>query len=367
MTDEAVLDDDADAGEGENAPHAFQRRVAARLLSVLKWVLALGAFWYVARDVDWAATAGNLADVSGVVVVAILSVTMLEFGSRFTMWYVLVNGVTAASLATTVRVDLVVKFVNHLVPSKAAGHSVAPLVLRHYTDVEWSDAVSLAGVNTGLYAALYGATALAGVAYFGPVTGRLSSGWFLVVALSTGVYVVAATLVLLAGRRLDVAGRLVGRLETALASVPRVGPRLAGVAGAVPSFTGESAVVFRDLSSRPRVVVPYALGWTGNLVVFPGLRVLLVLSALGGGFSPELLLGVALVMAYSVTVLPLTPGGVGVAEASATAVLVGLGVAPDLAAVAVLVDRTLGVYLPAVLGWVPATRVDLGELIATEP
>jgi uncharacterized membrane protein YbhN (UPF0104 family) len=161
---------------------------------------------------------------------------------------------------------------------------------------------------------------------------------------------------------MDVAGRLVGRLERLLGRVPRVGDRLAGLAGALPSFTDESAGVFRDLSARPGVVVPYALGWAGNLVVAPGLRVLLLLTALGGGFSPEPLLGVALVMAYSVTVLPLTPGGVGVAEASATAVLVGLGVAPELAAVAVLVDRTLGVYLPAVLGWVPAARLDFGEL-----
>jgi uncharacterized protein (TIRG00374 family) len=240
-------------------------------------------------------------------------------------------------------------------------------VLRHYTEVEWTDAVSLAGVNTGLYAALYGTTALVGLAYFGALTGRLASGWLVVVALSTGVYVVAAVLVLLAGRRMDVAGRLVGRLETALEGVPRVGARLADLAGAVPSFTDESATVFRDLSARPGVVVPYALGWVGNLVVCPGLRVLLVLSALGGGFSPELLLGVALVMAYSVTVLPLTPGGVGVAEASATAVLVGLGVPAELAAVAVLLDRTLGVYLPAILGWIPAARLDLGALLATEP
>jgi len=360
--------DGTDESETEtDSAQTFRRRITGRVLSVLKWVVALGAFWYVARDVNWVATAGRLGDVSAVVVLAILAVTVLEFCSRFTMWYVLVNGVTDASLATTARVDLVVKFVNHLIPSKASGHSVAPLVLRHYTDVEWTDAVSLAGVNTGLYAALYGTTALAGVAYFGVVTGRLASGWLLVVALSTGVYVVAATLVLFAGRRMDVAGRLVGRLESLLGRVPGVGSHLAAVAGALPSFTDESATVFRDLSSRPRILVPYALGWAGNLVVCPGLRVLLVLGALGGGFSPEPLLGVALVMAYSVTVLPLTPGGVGVAEASATAVLTGLGVPPELAAVAVLVDRTLGVYLPAVLGWVPAARVNLGELVATEP
>ncbi|QLH81356.1 hypothetical protein [Halosimplex pelagicum] len=71
-----------------------------------------------------------------------------------------------------------------------------------------------------------------------------------------------------------------------------------------------------------------------------------------------------LVTAYSVTVLPLTPGGVGVTVVSATAVLLALGVAPELAPVVVLVDRTFGVYLPAVIGWLPAANVDLGDLLA---
>jgi hypothetical protein len=58
------------------------------------------------------------------------------------------------------------------------------------------------------------------------------------------------------------------------------------------------------------------------------------------------------------------PGGVGVAEASATLVLVSLGVGEGAAAAVILLDRVLGVYLPALLGWVPAARVDLGALFA---
>jgi len=352
------------ASGGEAAPgEASGRSRRSRALSVLQWVLALGAFWYVARDVNWAATAADLASVPPAVVVAIAAVTTLEFGSRFSTWFVLLNGRVDTSLATTARVDLVIKFINHVIPSKASGHSVAPLVLGHYTDAEWTEAVSIAGLNTGLYATLYGVTALAGVALF---AARLSRGWLVVILLSTAVYLVAGALVVLAGRRMDVAGRVVGRLERLLARVPRVGDRLAGVAGAVPSFTDESAGVFRELSARPLVVGLYALGWAGTLMVFPGLRVWLLLTALGGSFTPAVLLPVVLVMAYSVTVLPLTPGGVGVAEASATAVFVSLGVAPELAAVVVLVDRTLGVYLPAVLGWVPMARLNLSELLARD-
>jgi uncharacterized protein (TIRG00374 family) len=332
-----------------------------RALSVLQWVVAVGAFWYVARGIDWSTTRTELATLDAAVIVGVLAITAAEFGSRFAMWHALLNGLAPTDLRTTATVDLVIKFVNHVVPSKASGHSVAPLVVRHYTEADWAEAVSVAGLNTGLYAALYGLVALVGLGLFAP---RLGDGWLVVILLSTGVYLVAGALVLLAGRRMNAAGRLASRLGGLLGRVPRVGDRLAGVAGALPSFTVDSAGVFRRLSAAPSVVGIYALGWAGTLMIFPGLRVWLLLTALGGEFSPALLLPVVLVTAYSVTVLPLTPGGVGVAEASATAVLVALGVAPELAPVVVLLDRTFGVYLPAVLGWLPAANLDFRELFA---
>lgn len=347
----------ADGGDRDGGGRGWRRR----LVAVVQWAVAFGAFWYVARDVDWAATAGELAAVPVAVVVAVLGLTALEFGTRFSMWHVLLNGRVDASFSTAASIDLVVKFLNHVVPSKASGHSVAPLVVRHYADAEWTEAVGVAGLNTGLYAGLYGLTALAGLAVF---AGRLGRGWVVVLLLSTGVYLAAAALVLFAGRRMDLAGRAVGRLAGALEGIPRVGGRLAVLAGNVPSFTADSARAFRDLSGRPAVVVPYALAWTGTLMLVPGLRVWLLLTALGGEFAPAVLLPVVLVTAYSVTVLPLTPGGVGVAEASATAAFVALGVRPEFAAVVVLVDRTLGVYLPAALGWLPVARLDLGALLA---
>jgi len=339
------------------------RRHYRRLLSVLKWGVALGAFWYVTRGVDWVATAAELASVPPGVVVAILAITVLEFGSRFSMWYALLSGRIGVSLATTARIDLTIKFINHVIPSKASGHSVAPLVLRHYTDSDWAEAVSIAGLNTGLYATLYGVTALAGLVLFAP---RLSRGWLLVILVSTGIYSAAGALILLAGRRLDVAGALIGRLESLLARIPRIGDRLAGVAATLPAFGADSAAVFRERSGHPGVLVGYALGWAGTLMVVPGVRVWLLLDALGGGFAPAVLLPVVLVMAYSVTVLPVTPGGVGVAEASTTAVLASLGVDPGVAAVVVLVDRTLGVYLPAALGWLPAATIDLPAVLASD-
>jgi uncharacterized protein (TIRG00374 family) len=334
-----------------------------RLITAVQWGITLLAFWYVARGVSWRETLDLLAGVDPLILLAVAGITVLEFGARFSQWWVLLNAITPTPLVTVVRIDLVIKFINHIIPSKVSGHSIAPLVVRHYTDSEWSDAVTVSGLKTGLYATLYGLVALAGLGLF--VT-RLPSGLALVILLSTGLYAVVGILVLLAGRRLELAGSLFAWLEGVFARIPRIGSRLAGLVGKLPSFTEESAARFRDLSSRPSVVLPYALGWAGTLMVFPGARVALLLTGLSGSFTPLYLLPVVLVMAYSVTVLPLTPGGVGVAEASATLVFVSLGVSEELAIAVVLVDRVFGVYLPALLGAVPMADLDLATLLARE-
>jgi hypothetical protein len=87
-----------------------------------------------------------------------------------------------------------------------------------------------------------------------------------------------------------------------------------------------------------------------------------MLTAFGVAFEPAVLLPLYLVTAYSVTLLPLTPGGVGVTEATATAVFVSLGVPSAAIVPIVFVDRLFGIYLPAVIGWYPAARLDLSAL-----
>jgi uncharacterized protein (TIRG00374 family) len=330
------------------------------LVTVIQYGVALAALWYVLGQVELERTAVQLGRVSASVVAGIAVITVLEFGSRFTSWYVLVNDRTQAPFRATARIDLVIKFINHVIPSKASGHSVAPLVLRHYTDLEWSDAVSLAGVNTGLYAALYGVAALVGAGLIG---GRLSPPLLAVIVLSTVVYLAAGVVVLLAGRKLGLATTLFDSLEALVSRVPLVGSRLAGLVAKAPEFTEESAAAFRDVSSNPRVLVPYGVAWLCTLMVFPGLRVLLVLGGLGVGFSPPWLVPFVLVAAYSVTVLPLTPGGVGVAEASASLVLVSLGVPEEAAVAVIVIDRLFGVYLPAILGSIPMATLDLNQLL----
>lgn len=339
------------------------RKLKGRLITVFQWGLSLLAFWYVAREVSWDEILNLFSDTDPILFLAVAVITTLQLITTPCLWWVLLRNTKNTLFSAALRIDLVIKFINHIIPSKAAGHSIAPLVVKHYTNIEWSNAVTVSGLNTGLYAMLYGLVSLCGLLIF---MTRLPNRVSIVILLSTGIYIGVGVLVFLAGYRLDFAGILFARIEHLVANIPQIGSRLAKLVGKLPSFTEESSILFRNLVSRLDVVILYSLAWVGTLVVFPGARVAVLISVLGGSFSPLWLLPIALVMAYSVTVLPLTPGGIGVAEASATLVLVSLGVSQEIAVAVVLVDRVFGAYIPALLGAVPAAGFDLTTFITNE-
>lgn len=218
-----------------------------RLTTGVQWTLTVLAFWYVAREVSWSETLDLLADIDPLVLLVVVVITLLEFGSRFSQWWILLNGIKKTPLSTTIRIDLVIKFINHIIPSKAAGHSIAPLVVKHYTDTKLRDAATLSGLNTGLYATLYGLVSLCGLLIF---FSRLSWGPAVVIFLSSVMYAVVGVLVLLAGYRLELAGVVFNRIQRFATGVPRIGSRLAGLVGKLPSFTEESAAIFSRLPSE---------------------------------------------------------------------------------------------------------------------
>lgn len=332
-----------------------------RLLTAAKLIVGLALLAWVLASVDWGVLRENLARLDAWVLVAIVLVTAAEFGTRFAMWHALLRTVGQRSTRTVAEVDLGIKFINHVVPSKAAGHAVAPLVLRHFADLEWSDALGVAGSNTALYSLCYGLVAVVGLAVFAlelPL-------WLLVgIAASTGLYLLAA--VAIWGTGFGVGRRFGARLLAIGATVPLVGPFVSRAGEALPSIAGPARETFRTIVTDPQSVIGYALAMAGTVAVFPAIRVGLLLAAVGEPFEPVVLLPVALVTAYSLTIVPITPGGVGVAEFSALYVFVALGV-PEAAIVsAILIDRFLGVYLPAFLGWLPMMHVDLGSLVRGE-
>ena len=346
------------------SPGTGELNVSSRrglLVSVVQYVVGLLALAWLLGQVDLARLGELLGSVEPSTIVALLVVTGVGLLARFYTWHVLIERVSGAGFLTSAGVDLAVNFVNQLLPSRLSGRAAAPLVLRGHTGMGYAPAVAVAGAHTGLYAVLYAVGALAGLLLG---VGRFSTGLLALLALSTGLYLLAGAFVLLAGTNMTAANRAVGALGALLARIPAVGERLADRVRSAPGFTEASSDWFRRLATDPTVVLPYAAGFGVAMVLAPGLRVWFLLTSLGTGFSPALALPLYLLVAYSVTLLPLTPGGIGVSEATATAVFVALGVPAEVIVPVVFVDRLLGVYLPALAGWYPSARLDVAGLVA---
>lgn len=327
-----------------------------RLVRYLVGILALA---WVLSLVEWERAAALLAEVSLGVAAALVAVSVVGLAAAFAMWHVLLTEIRETRVRDTVGASLTVLFVNHLLPSRLSGRAVAPFVIRERTEMDYSSAVAVAGVHTGLQALLYGFASLVGLAV---VVHRVPVGLALVLALSTLLYVAAGVLVLLGGVHMGAIDRIADALGAVAGRVPLVGERLAPLAGKLPAFTSASASTFRTLLRDPAVVLSYAVGWVIVLLLVPGVRVWLVFESLGVGVESTVLLPLYLVVAYSVTLLPLTPGGVGVAEATAAAVFVALGVPGEAVVPAIFADRFLGTYLPALAGWYPSLKTDLSAL-----
>ncbi|MFC7188954.1 lysylphosphatidylglycerol synthase transmembrane domain-containing protein [Halocatena marina] len=331
-------------------------------LKIVQYAIGIAALVWLVRQAEWGRVIGLIDKLDYITIVVILAATVAETLFRFSMWHVLLNGLRSTPFSIAARSTLIINFVNQILPSRISGRSIAPVVLRHYTQYDWSEVVTVAGLHTALYAILNGLIALLGLVLFAHV---FSPGLIAVLGGSTALYLVVGFLTIVAAQRLDGMAAVAVRARELFGRIPFIETAIGAFMGKLPTFSEGVADTFKNLLSNYRVVSLYTAGWIASRMLFPGLRAWVLLTALDVEFSP-LLLPVVLVTAYSVTLLPLTPGGIGVAEASATLVFTALGIPAAIITPVILVDRFLGVYLPSLAGWYPVTRIDLSGLATGE-
>jgi len=330
------------------------------LRTLAKYGIALGALAWVLYATNISRAVDTISQLSVTTLVLVMVVSVAGVLARVTMWYVLVTYFGETDLKRLVTADLIIKFVNSLFPSRLSGRSIAPIALRHFTGLAWNRAVAVTVAHTGLYAVLYGLLTLVGLAAdidaYGP-------GLTVVVLLSVGAYLTVGGAVVLAGWRLDVFDRLVAWIARLADSLPTGGT----VATALDRFRVKlldgSDEQFRLLVRDPRTVALFVVTWITALMLVPAVRIWILLAATGVTELDPLLLPLYIIVAYSVTVLPLTPGGIGVAEATAVAVFVALGVPEGAIVSVVFLDRVFGVYLPSLAGWIPLVQTDFRSVI----
>lgn len=333
----------------------------ARVFKAVQYGLGVLALVWVFTRVDWTQVSALAGRLSVGTVLALVAVSGVELVVGFYLWYVLLDAVQRTRFLAAANTGLIVLFVNNLLPSRLSGRAVAPFVINNRTGMDYPEAVAVSGVHTGLYALVYGLLSVAGLL---AAFDQLSAGFVVVLALSAALYVAAGALVLLAGVHMSTIDMLAAGLDAVARRLPVVGDQLALVAEKLPGFTAAAATTFRSLVRNPTAMASYVAGVVVVLLIAPGLRVWLLFGALGVEYEPMILLPLYLVTAYSVTLLPLTPGGVGVSEASATAVFIALGIPSHVVVPTIFLDRLFRAYLPALLGWYPSLRTDFSGLVS---
>lgn len=337
-----------------------QRALRKQFLTLSKYLVAVVALAWVVYTIDMRTTIETIRDLSMFTLLLLVAASIASVLARVAMWYVLVTYFTAVDLKRLLAADLIIKFVNTLFPSRLSGRSIAPIVLRHFTELGWSRAVAVTVAQTGLYAVLYGLVGLFGVILSIETYG---SGLSFIILLSVSVYLAVGAAVVLAGWRLDIFDQLVRRLARLVAPFPAGN----SIATALNSFRSElldgSDEQFQLLLCNRKTVCLFVVTWVVAVMIVPAIRIGILFSATGISGIEILLLPLYIVVAYSVTILPITPGGIGVAEATGVAVFLALGAPEGAIVTVVFLDRFFGLYLPSLFGWFPLAQTDLRTIV----
>lgn len=336
-------------------------RLWRRLVVIIgKYGLGAAALGWVIWTADIDRTITTVSELSADSFFLIIIVSAACVVARVMTWHVLVSFFTDVDILRLLTADLIIKFVNSLFPSRFSGRSIAPVALRHFTKLTWSKSVAVTIAHTGLFAALYGFVTLFGVAIDVGIYGPGLTG---IILLSASIYLAVGLAVVVAGWRLDLFDRSVSWLADSLNRLS------GGERVAVPLDTFRTKLLedsdnqFQRLVGDGRTVSLFVVTWAVAILALPTARLWLLFSATDVAGPDPLFLPLYLVVAYSVTVLPLTPGGIGVTEATAVAVFVALGFPGGGIVTVVFLDRLFGVYLPSLLGWVPLVRTNFSAAV----
>jgi uncharacterized protein (TIRG00374 family) len=136
----------------------------------------------------------------------------------------------------------------------------------------------------------------------------------------------------------------------------RVGDALERAAGHIPFVDGvglrrayDQASERLKALSEQRALLVRALGWAAANWLFDAASLEVFVGAFGHWVNPDGLL-VAYGLAYVLAALPITPGGLGVVEATLTSLLVGFGTPRGIAVLGVVTYRLINFWLPIPLG-----------------
>ena len=242
------------------------------------------------------------------------------------------------SLFTILRVELTTLSVSHCAPGgSATGAAIGYRLLTQAGvgagDVGFALALQAIGsaviLNTILWIALIVSI---------PVYG-FSAVYLLAAAVGVGLLGIAMTLFFMLTRGEE---RMADALEAVATRL-----RFVDSKGLRRSFL-RLAQRLNDLVAQRRVLIR-ASGWAGANWLLDAASLWVFIGAFGRWVNPDGLL-VAFGLAYVLAAIPITPGGLGVVEATLTSILIGFGTTRGVATLGVVAYRLVNFWLPIPLG-----------------
>ena len=179
------------------------------------------------------------------------------------------------------------------------------------------------------------------------------------------VYLAAAAVgVLLLGAFIGLIAVFTRGEQRAGSALERAAARLPFVDGAALRRSFESiALRVRELG-RQRQVMGRAIGWAAANWLLDAASLTVFVAAFGHFVNPDGLL-VSYGLANVLAAIPLTPGGLGVVEATLTSTLVGFGTPRGIAILGVLAYRLVNFWLPIPVGGVAYLSLQIDPAVAT--
>lgn len=320
-------------------------------LSGVQYAIGLIALVWFVSQLSVAGVVGLLHSLSIGSILLLIAVTVGGQIFMYLLWHLLFVSFQPTSFADTARVSLASNFVNVTVPSRVPALVLNPLIIRHHTGLNSTAAVTVTFVHTLLFAGLYALVATVGLVV---AATHLSLKTFVFLAIAIGVYALAALLGIISLIELNTLSELIVRARRASPFDIQISNKNSWN----KSITGDIREQVISLLTNWHVLSLFTLIWLCGLVLPSGIRVGVLFFISGYEFTPIWLLPAVVVTTYSVTILPVSVGGIGVAEITASILFVSLGYPIDVVAPIILLDRLLGKYIPGVIGFVPAMSVD---------
>jgi uncharacterized protein (TIRG00374 family) len=353
MRAQRSADTQPDAGADQVPPRQRRRRRPAvrRIVNgALLVALTAGIFGLLPRLGGLTRDAAGLRHARPAFLAAAIVAQAISLGS-YAQLYRQVLGALGARIRFRLAADVILAtfFVSHLTPfGSATGTLVNARAL---------EADGIAAATTGEAIALTSLiSTVALIVLFGTgfvaTAGRHVSHQYLVIAGVALFLVAAALAVLLAvGAHPAIAGRA-GRWAASLAKRVRPGIDPAKVA---ETSSRLASLARTALTGRGFLI---SFGFASGDLLFDLLSLDLVFLALRyqPGFGP---LAVAYAAANIASVIPLTPGGLGVIEVTLVAVTVGFGAPRATAVLAVIGYRIMNYWLPLIPGAIAYVRLRL--------